>query len=730
MSLPKRFLVFICVVLFIVIFSSCSSDSTPQIKDPFFKQVETLNNWRIFKNRYSRSLDDITIYSTNGIVGDYLEIVLASDTMLAAGSLEDGVSCLLLDDIDNPKGKVQSYIGPNTGIAGDRFGFSGLAIHPNNGKMYAWYNQEIIDLVELKPICSDAPGFTHATYGARAATRFVIDQEGHFWIGISNLDSKGDVRNHGENGLFRITVENGKSNKEKIFEYAVWHLYKDKENTLWASTNEGLFKVDSETKEYEEFKLERTEWSKCFVEQVIEYEDKLYAIAKNFFHNPVNIETQFALYEIKSGEKELEHVVDISKEDETWANQTRAFVYKNTLYFFLGNSLKKLVSAPNPEIVDTDLNESGDVEFGKYSHSVVGDTLYSVGNIGGISIFDDDRHTCLTQATTAEGLVSDSIFTIYVSPDQNTVYVGPYISGSFNRLRGESITTYPFFNEVSTSSFFDYEGDTYVVGTRMVGKLTDNEIEPVATFPTNGERTTFDPSGFLWGYPNFGDNPTGVIGMMNLKTYEIKRTKEPNGNDYFIGWGEVENDTSLFWDSQFNQDYHFNHVYPIPGSSDMMIAVSKGTGDFKTNPHTLRYSHANNKFTKVPITDKSSEGIMYMASDGTALYGVGRQKLFVLEDSGWVEKCPIIIGNDFRDMVIVEDYAIIASGWNSDGPGEGDGFEILNLNSGESKFYTTKNTPLPSDAVFALAAQKVGSVKYRIWFGTNDGLAYCTVNLP
>jgi hypothetical protein len=81
-------------------------------------------------------------------------------------------------------------------------------------------------------------------------------------------------------------------------------------------------------------------------------------------------------------------------------------------------------------------------------------------------------------------------------------------------------------------------------------------------------------------------------------------------------------------------------------------------------------------------------------------------------------------------MVIVEDYAIIASGWNSDGPGAGNGFEILNLNSNESKFYTTQNTPLPSDTVFAVAAQKVGLSKYRIWFGTNDGLAYCTVDLP
>ena len=517
----KRILKLIWIASIIVIFTSCSVDSCTLNSDPLLQQVSTYNNWRIFKNRPSRSLGEITTYTTNGLVIDYLDIVLASDTMLAAGSTMNGVSYILLEDIGNPKGKVKSYTGPNTGIASDRFGFSGLAIHPVTNKMYAWYNREIVDLEELKPICINAPDYTHGTYGTTPITRFVIDEQGNFWIGTSNLRADGSKRSGDENGLFKISLKGESSEKIEIFDYAVWHLYKDKENNLWASTNEGFFKIDFETMDYTIFEITHDLWDACFIEQVIEYKGKLYAIAKNYFHN-VHIDTQYALYEIDKGQKKLEHISDITKKNETHYHQTRAFVYKDTLYFVLGGSLKKL-DAGN-KIVETSLIQSGHVNIGQYSHSVVNDTLYSVGNRKGISIFNDAGHTILTQAATAEGLVSDTIFTIHVSPDQETGYVGPYLSGTVSRFRGETITNFPFEDEVSISSFFDHEGDIYVVGTGLVGKLTEDDISTVVRFSTNGDRTNFDPSVYLWAYPGSGSGGNGLIGMIILETYEIKRT--------------------------------------------------------------------------------------------------------------------------------------------------------------------------------------------------------------
>lgn len=729
MGFPKKFGILVCVACVAVILSSCSPTPAPQNRDVFFQQVEMQDNWRVFKTTYSRSLNDITTLTANGIVADYLDIVLVNDTILAAGSLNAGVSYIPLQDLDNPKGKVQSYIGPNTGVASDRLGFSGLAIHPTTNKMYAWYGPEIVDLEELKPIYSDAPDYTHSRYTASPFNRFIIDSQGCFWIGTSNLEADGSSRPQDENGLFRITIAADNSTKEEVFDYPVWHLYKASDEALWASTFNGLYKINAATKSNEPIPFANSSRDSWFIEQVFEYDNDVYAIAKNYFHNANGAAAKFELYRYSETDRNLVYVAAITQVSDTDYRQARAFVYDDTLYFALGGSLRYL-NTSDTTIKETRLYELRSSGFGQYSHCVADDTLYSVGNFSGISMLSSSGHTILTQATTAEELISDNIFTLYVSSDQNTVHVGPYRGGGMSTLNNGSLDSLPFAGEASISSFFEYGGETYIQGSSQLGTITDSGITVQTQYYTNGERSTFDPSGYLWAYPNFGNGTNGVIAMMDLDGFAIKRTKNPQALDYYEKRGNRSTDPTLFWDAKFDQRYHFNHVQPIPGSSDMMIAVSEGTGDFSANPHTLRYSHENDTFTKIPITDSASEGIMYMASDGTNLYGAARQKLFVLEAAGWVEKCPILLGNDFKNMIIVGRYAIIASGWNSNGAGNHAGFEIVNLTSEQSKCYTSENTPLPSDTVLSLAAQKIGVSRYKLWFGTNNGLAYCTVAMP
>lgn len=726
MNLLRKIWIFACAVSIATVFSSCSMSSSNSI----FQQIADRRNWKVFPPTSSRSLGEITTITTNGIVSDNLDIVLANESILAFGSLTQGVSFIALEDLNNPKGKVISYTGPNTGLAEDRFGFSGLAVHPDTDKMYAWYEHDIIDLVERRVVSTQAPDFTHSGYGTSAVSRFIIDPQGRFWIGTSNIQPDGSSRLHDENGLFRITVTGETSLKEEVLQYPVWHLYQADDDYLWASTYQGLYRIDAQTKHSVRFEFADSSRDSWYIEQVLEFNDELYAIAKNYFHDARG-ETAFELYKIDVRSQTMQYVCDITNDAETNFMQVRAFVYADRLMFRVGGSVRYLNSSK--QVVETSIPGLGRVGFGEFSHCVVGDTLYSVGNFRGVSIFNGTEHTILTQATTAENLISDNIFTIHVTPNQDTVYIGPYIGSTFSRLSDDSFTNISFAyeeQEVSISSFFEYQGDTYVQGAGKLGKISNDSISVEAQFHTNGERSIFDPSGFVWTYPNFGAGTNGVLAMMNLDSFEIKRIKKPQGEDHYESEGNRSTSPSLFWDSKFDQRYHYNHVLPIPGSSDMMIAISEGTGDFRTDPHTLRYSHETNTFTKVPIADSSSEGIMYMAGNGEKLYGVARQKLFVLEGSRWVALYPILLGNDFRDMVIVENFAIIASGWNRYGAGLKAGFEIVDLLTGQSQFYSSTNIPMPSDAIFALASQQTGERHYRLWFGSNSGLAYCDITLP
>lgn len=716
----KTFLLLVVVICLISIFISCSLDGSKDNHDRLFRQIGNDANWAVFKPNYrSRSLENIITYQANGLVTDYLDKVIVNDTILAVGSLEGGFSVINLDDINSPMGKVSSYIGLDSTDASDRFGFSGFAIHPINNKIYAWYGSEIVDVETMEPIFNSAPDFTHRHFGASPLNRFEIDNDGTFWIGTLNLDADGNRA--GENGLHVITTE-GARTRNGVINQPIWHLFKDSDSNIWVSAQKGLYKFTSKTT--------REMWlvadlENHYVEQTFEYKGDIYIVAKNFFHN-ANISTEFKLYKLDSSSNSFVFIDDITKDNETYFHQVRAFEFKGNLYFAVNGLMRYLNDTK--KIVDAHIDGINGSQYGQYSQCVSGDTLYSVGNFEGVSIFDSSNHYILNQANTAEQLISDNIHVIYANNDNDKVFLGPELAGGFSYFKDNLFSTVPFSGEVVLSGFFEYQNQLYVQGTGTLGILSENEISKKTDFSTNGERITYDPSGYLWAFPNFSSyEPTGVIGMMDLENYRILRTKKPDGNDYWKYSGDRSAEDNRFW--TLDQHYHFNDVKPIPDSTNVMIAVSAGTGDFATNPHTLQYSHENNEFTKIPTSSSNTEGIMMMATNNSTLYGVGRQQMYKLEDSQWVKLCSIHLGNDIRDLVVFDTYAIIASGWNKNGPGERGGIELVNLETLETQYYTANDIPLPSDAVFALSAQKIESGSWRLWFGTKDGLAYCDVSL-
>lgn len=708
------------------VMASASITPTQIFIDPLFPQIEDRANWRIFTttDTYNNNAD-ITTSFNGGIVGDYLDYVQANGTVLAMGSKNDGFSVINLADIHNPKGKVRNYTGSNSNDSSSVFGFSGFATDPNTDKMYAWYDSEIVDVETLTPVYFNAPDYSHSSYSASPIRQFVIDNSGRFWIGTQNLEADGSIRNNAENGLHRITIEDGTATKEEVFTHPVWDLYRDTDGMIWAATFQGLYRINADTKAQTFVEFAETSHSSTHIEQTLEYNGTLYALGKNYFHN-ANIDTTFELYRYDSQLNKLIFVTNITKENETRNHQSRAFVFDGNLYFAVGNNLKSLNTLN--EIVDTELNDG---DFGKYCQFVAEDTLYSVGNQSGVSIFSlGEQSTTLTQANTAESLLSSHIRRVNVLSDNQRVVIGPYRSSAFNLYDNDFFSIFEWEDDLVLSTAFNHNGHTYIQGAVTLTRLVGNSLEEITEFGTNGERSVYDPNGYIWSFPNFGSNPEGVIGVMDLESLTVKRRTEPSGNDYFKYSGTRSDDSTLFWDSQFDNNYNFTDVLPIPNSDEVMISAIKGTGDFSQNPHTLYYSHSTNQFTKIPIQDSNSEGILFMATDGYEIYGVARQQLLKLEQSEWIDLWPIALGNDIRGMFVQDGYAVIVSGWNSDGPGEHGGLEVINLSTGKSRYYTDADVPLPSDTIFTVDAQQLQNNKTRIWLGTSKGLAYCEIEFP
>lgn len=155
----KLQILLVSLVLIVSVSIACSL--SPSHKNHVFAQLERQSNWRIFKIKNSRGLEDITTYQTNGIVSDYLEHVMVNEEILAVGSLTDGFSYIKLDDLEAPKGKVSSYTRPTTDPDQVFVGLSGFAVHPVTKRMYAWCGREIVDVLSLTPIYTQAPDFTH-----------------------------------------------------------------------------------------------------------------------------------------------------------------------------------------------------------------------------------------------------------------------------------------------------------------------------------------------------------------------------------------------------------------------------------------------------------------------------------------------------------------------------------------------------------------------------------------
>jgi hypothetical protein len=259
--------------------------------------------------------------------------------------------------------------------------------------------------------------------------------------------------------------------------------------------------------------------------------------------------------------------------------------------------------------------------------------------------------------------------------------------------------------------FFEHRGQTYAQRAVNLYKIENGRAEQVVRYPTNGEKVRYD-RGRLWVFSN--DSGSALIAVLDLDTLTIKDTKDRAGNDYW--------DTSETW--SLDRDYTFYDVIGVPHEEAVFIAVGEqwGAGPM---PYVLKYSYADNAFTRVYLPDAGCEGIRAFASDGKVVYGAARQRLYVYENGAWALFCDLQIGNGFRGMKIANRHLFVISGWNSSGPGRTGGMEVVDLRARTTGYYDRTRIPIPADEIDAIEIQGFDNDTFKLWLGGPSGLAYC-----
>lgn len=685
---------------------------------------EETNSFSALVNLYeSQYLEDITNYTATGLVSEHLSWLYVDDEDLVVGNLLAGFSQIKIRDINNPQGKVSNYRGRDTGNASDRFGCSGFTKRSTDKRIYAWYGQDIVDVSKKEIVFSNAPDYTHSSYGCRPKERFTTDEEGNFWIGTSNVDINGKFEDDGtgfSNGLSKISSDFSERTVV-VSDLAVWNIFKSKDGTIWIGGDKGIYKRspgDLPNKIYD------STTTNYFPEQIFEHKDEIYAIIKNFFHNPYLVDNRsFDLFKWNNENSKFEKICNIL--NNTYSHSVYGFSYNGSLYVARGGSSDPYkfneVSSSFTEV--TSIGK----DMGQYALSSFGAVLFSVGNINGVSIYNyngDKETKKITSVNTAEALITDNIHSLY-SASENRMFIGPEASG-FNIFNNNQFEIHELPNEIVAVGFFEHEGHIYAQGASNLYRMEGDELDKFQRFSTNGEKIYYDGngSGYLWTFPNWGAG-YGGIAVLNLSTLEIKGTCDSSGNcDYW--------DTTEIWtQGKLGGSYHFHDIISIPGENAVFIAVGDSEINFpiQSMPYMLKYSYGSNNFTRIDLPDANSQGIRLFATNGTELYGIARQKLYIFRDGQWDYFSDIKLGNDFRGVKILEDWMVIISGWNTSGDGLSGGVEVVNLKDKSSVHFDSSDIPIPTNAVFAIEIQDLGDNHFRLWFGTYNGLAYCDLDL-
>jgi hypothetical protein len=652
-------------------------------------------------------------YTASGLVAENLETLYVDENYVIVGNRENGFSRIALSDLGNPRGKVCNYKGREGTDANLRFGFSGAAKGTADGRIYAWYQNDLVDALTLEVVFEDAPEPMH---NPGSGDRFVSDENGDFWIGACNIDPNGNLYPYDKwNGLFRISSDF--SGIATVIEnLPVWSIYKDEGGVIWIASRSGIYRRapgGAPALVYDSAQ------AGLYPEQIIAFDGAVYAVLKNLFCDIYSVEDRervFELHRWDAGSGSFSKVCEITRATYSSARRMYAFVYGGKLYLSL---------QWEPHLFEFDPAGSRFVEAERIGESMgqeryvpAGGVLYSIGFPEALTIFNlngQGETLSLTSVNTAEGLIKDNTQKLYSGRGQRLFMAGE-TAGGFNIYRQGEFQIYDI-DDVETAGFFEHNGQAYVHGSGWLYRMENDQPFPVRYYWTNGEISYYD-RGKLWAASNQNSCGYGGIAVLDLESLRLT-----SGGDAQVTGSWTADAT---W--TLDRGYHFYDVIAVPHEEAVFIAVGDRADDLAlTMPYVLKYSYAENAFSKLYLPDAGSEGIRRFASDGRVVYGAARQKLYIYENGTWQEFCDLEIGNAFRGMKVANKHLFIISGWGicPYGAGESEGMEVVDLREKTTRFYDSTSIPIPTDPLFSIEIESVANNIFKLWLGGPNGMAFC-----
>lgn len=625
--------------------------------------------------------DQIVTYTANGLLSEFFEYLVANNEGIAMGSRDYGVSVMKFADMDSPKGSVFNY-------RKDRL--EGLAAYQN--KFYAWfYDGRIVDIASGVAVYGSAPLGTGSIFSTVPKNRFLIDN-GNFYIGTSNLEPDGSLIAGMDNGFWEINAT--LSSKTKLINHPVWCVDKDSDGIIWVGTQNGIYKKDGDTIEHV---------FNGYAEQIIEFNNHVYALIKDFFNRPDD-DNDFDLY--RWNETTFEYVCEVS--DVYGAPsifEMQAFEWESRLYVSVrGAQDRLLVFNDNSNSFSVQTNPIYNGKIGQQCATVADGKLFTVGNLTGLNIWDGNQYGQLNTVNTAEALISNAIRVLYIADDGN-LWIGPFASG-FNILDDEGhFDLIELAEETKIAGFFEKNGFTYVQGAGALYEVNDSTIGHYASFACNGERVYYDSThGKLWAFPNFGSG-NGALGMLDIDTGVISGT---TGYD----------DRADYWQRDYEWDkpaYHFNDVVSVPDENAVFIAVENG------DRIVLKYDYGTDEFTELGIPIQS---IKYFDVNNSTVFGVGQASVVKYENGNWEIVSAGLASETPYGFAVKHNYAFIPAK---------DNMEVVHLVSGKTSIWDFDELPIKGDitSIKMRTNQHPGVLTkaYSMVIGTTKGVVICNLNL-
>lgn len=716
----------VVVLIVTVLLFSCASPTIPTnpsqpivTVDEFLNAFGNRNYWDFYRVPYEVKGE---FNFAAGLVRDVLTTIYANEEYVFVSGWDGGYSYFKWEDFPNLVGKITNIrvkVGYNY-IPG-KVQWS----EDSNNKIYALYWDKILDALSgeiLFDSSKRSDGFapTRGSYGCLPNQRFVIDDEGNFWVGASEaITDQSDPRDYisdSKYGLFKISKNGAVQNL--LPGYDVWRIYKDSSGTIWISALNGVYYYDTveatlvkvfgddrDGKTPKQIYDEELSGNYLFCEDIIEFNGEMYFLMKNFFARASRQENKKYYLYVLNGSELIPYPLYQQELPFTRApRQARLFVYRNKLYILSGNhsaiDVEESLNRGGLIYADWTKNQSmgtwvSSCKLNNGKEVVL--TVNEYGNFMGLRIFGyfDDPYD-LTQIKTVgtEGLLSNYVENVFYDEATGKTYFSHTVSYGYTVLENDQLKPKEFYDLVL--NLFRYKNDLYLVSNNVYKwDESKQDFTHFADFRTNMEKIRLHNK-YLWSIVTHGANDNSYLFCLDLETKQL-RTNNPS------------------WTSDHKINISNYQIFDLIGVDDdtVFIAVGSEKDPKKKFPYIYKYSYSTNSLERVDIPNEDEIRIRAFAKtdDGT-IYAIGARTLYKYENNEW-ENVMTLDKLDLQDAKAIirgKWMFVVSKYW---------GIYVIHLESGRYKFYDGKDLTLVDVRTIEFGKEHGKSV---IWVGAANGL--------